>query len=95
MGADLKLLLIGWVLLTSVVIALAVYRKRIAGKEDHFLHVNDMNVVAQQTVVGQKLQAIDRWGKGLTVVAAAYGLAIAAMYLYAVWQNTATVGFTN
>ena len=71
-----------WSLLALAVIALLVTRKIVAGKEDDHIHVLDGVPVTQQTVVAHKLDVIDRWGKILTALAVAGGLAIAALYVY-------------
>ncbi len=55
---------IAWGVLVLVVIGLAVMRKSVAKKEDDFVHLSgDMSVVANQTEVASKLEAIDKWGK--------------------------------
>jgi hypothetical protein len=88
MTSDLKLMLVGWVALTLVVVALAIYRRTIARPDDHLLHVNNFDSVPQQVSVVERLQVIDRWGKGLTILSAIYGLVILGMYIYAVWEAT-------
>jgi hypothetical protein len=40
--------------------------------------------------LAHRLESIDRWGKTLTVVVAVYGVALAAIYLYQVWNNVPT-----
>ena len=44
--------------------------------------------VPRQVELTQKLAKIDRLGKGATIVAAVYGVALLAIYLYQVWTNT-------
>ena len=70
-----------WSLLALAVIALLVTRKVVASKEDDQLHVLE-GATAQQSDVAHKLDVIDRWGKILTALAVAGGLAIAALYVY-------------
>jgi hypothetical protein len=69
------------------VVALAIYRKTISSHEDDTLHVSaSTNVnITQQADVAHRLEVVDRWGKLLTVVAAVYGLALAAAYTYQMW----------
>ena len=43
-----------------------------------------------QVSLAHRLALIDRWGKSLTVVVALYGVALAAIYLYQVWNNVPT-----
>jgi hypothetical protein len=79
-------LVVSWAVLASAVLALALYRKSVAAKEDDYLHVNT-DVAMQQTAVAKKLEAIDRWGKILTIVAAAFGLLLLGLFLYNGWMN--------
>lgn len=79
-------LIVSWAVLASAVLALALYRKSIAAKEDDNLHVNT-DIAAQQIAVAKKLEAIDRWGKILTIVAAVFGLLIIGLFLYNGWVN--------
>jgi len=76
-----------WMLLAVVVVALILYRRWIAKDEEDSIHVldSDAGQVAQQTVVAEKLDVIDRWGKTLTVVVLVYGLAISSVFLYQAW----------
>jgi hypothetical protein len=76
-----------WMILTSVVVGLALFRKWIAKDEDESIHVSDFEtgLVAQQVMVAHKLDVIDRWGKTLTAVALAYGFIVGAAYLYQSW----------
>jgi hypothetical protein len=80
-----------WAILASVVAFLALYRRRIRMSSDELLHVldTDASQVPAQNAVARKLDRIDRWGKWLTVLAALYAVAIAALYLYsAMWDNS-------
>ena len=76
-----------WMFLAAVVVGLIFYRMWIAKDEDDTLHVMDSEVglVAQQTVMAQKLEIIDHWGQTLTVVALVFGLAMGSAYLYQTW----------
>ena len=68
-----------WSMLALAVIVLLVWRKMVASKEDDQLHVLH-GAVTDQVSVASKLDAIDKWGKILTVVAVVLGLLIAAAY---------------
>lgn len=76
--------------LTTVVVLLAIYRKKVNGTIDEALHVLDAEAgaVGVQNDVAKKLAVIDRWGKTLTVLAVLYLLAIAGWYLYSVFADT-------
>ena len=80
-----------WGLLALIVLALIVWRKVVANQEDDSLHVLEGEpVVAQQTALAQKLEFIDKWGKALTVALVGYGLVLAGVYFYQVWNATST-----
>lgn len=84
---------IAWGVLVLVVIGLAVMRKSVAKKEDDFVHLSgDMSVVANQTEVASKLEAIDKWGKMLTIVAVITGAILAVVYALQLWDASSTAG---
>jgi ABC-type lipoprotein release transport system permease subunit len=97
MNINLAPFLIVWITLAVVVIALIVYHSLIARKEDEQvkfgLNMTDMAAIApQQTALENKLHAVDKWGKILTAVAVAYGLALLALYLYQTWERMSRIG---
>jgi heme/copper-type cytochrome/quinol oxidase subunit 2 len=75
-----------WGVLAIVVLFLIVYRKSVSSQEDDSIHLEG-NVAVQQTSLAHKLALIDRWGKSLTIVVALYGIALAAIYLYQIWNT--------
>jgi hypothetical protein len=81
-----------WMALSTVVISLIAYRAWIAKDEDDSLHVMDGEggMVLRQEVLGRKLEAIDRWGKTLTVIALAFGLVVGGFYLHQNWVVVST-----
>lgn len=84
-----------WGLLALVVLALLVWRKVVARGEDDTLHVLDGGAVQQtaaQSAMAHKLEAIDKWGKTLTVIAVVYGLVLAAIYVLQAWSQNSRVG---
>jgi hypothetical protein len=83
-------LLVSWGVLAISVLALFIWRKSVARNEDDQLHVLNAAVNTQQMEVAHKLEQIDKWGKIDTAVTVAYGLLIAALYLYQVWTSTST-----
>jgi len=82
-----------WSLLALGVIGLALYRKMVAIREDDLIHVSPggEKLIPQQFEMAKKLEAIDRWGKILTLAALIFGLAIAAVFLYQGWIQTETL----
>jgi hypothetical protein len=81
--------LVIWAVLTTFVIFLAIYRRKVGSAADETLHVLDAEVavVATQAIVAKKLAVVDRWGKIITILSVLYLLAIAAMYVYSVFQD--------
>lgn len=77
-----------WVVLAAIVGSLALYRKFISRTEVDLIHLGDREsqVVSEQAKFAHRLEAIDRWGKILTIAVIVYGIAIAAAYLYSAWQ---------
>jgi len=82
--------LVIWGVLATVVVFLAIYRRRLQGKTDQLLHVLDAEApqIATQAEVAKKLEKVDFWGKTLTVIVGLYTLAIAGMYLYKMFTDT-------
>jgi hypothetical protein len=82
--------LVIWAVLATVVVFLALYRRRLYMKTDELLHVLDAEapLVATQNEIGKKLEKVDFWGKTLTVIVGLYALAIAGMYIYRLFTDT-------
>jgi len=78
-----------WGVLAIVVLFLIIYRKSITNREDDSIHLEG-SVPTEQVSLAHRLAMIDRWGKTLTVIVAVYGVALAAIYLYQVWNNVPT-----
>ncbi len=80
-----------WVIMFAAVLVLAAWRKTVTRNEDDSLHVSECPAAAipRQVEMAQKIAKIDKLGKGATIVAAVYGVALLAIYLYQVWTNTA------
>ena len=79
-----------WSLLAAVVLVLAGYRKILMlRKEDELVHLGagEEKHIPEQVALAQKLDTIDRWGEILTVLVAASGLVLAAIYLFGVWRQ--------
>jgi len=73
-----------WAVLAIVTLGLALYRKLISACEEDLIHLGpgEERHIPEQVALASKLKAIDRWGKTLTVITIAIGLAMAALYLY-------------
>jgi ABC-type Fe3+ transport system permease subunit len=81
-----------WVVLALIVIVLAVQRIREGKREDATLHVlESQREVEQQSQMTKKIARIERWGQALTIVVVLYGLVLAGVYVYHVWQASAKI----
>jgi hypothetical protein len=79
-----------WAVLAVVVIILAVYRVSLARRDDRSLDVlvQDPGVISAQKHALQRIRTIEIWGKSLTVFELVFGVAIAFLYFYRVWQES-------
>ena len=77
-------LVILWAFLGVVTLALALYRKTLAMREDPYVHVaeGEQRMIPQQVKTFRKIGAVDQWGITLTIVTAVFGLGLAGVYLY-------------
>ncbi len=89
MNTNLLPYAIFWGVLAIIVVSLILYRKSVSSHEDDSLHLEG-GAPSQQMALAHRLELIDRWGKTLTVIVAVYGIALAAIYLYQVWNNVPT-----
>ncbi len=78
-----------WAVLATIVLALAIYRYFIARNEDDYIHVDGAHV-SNQEALAHRLDAIDRWGKLLTIIVAAYAVVIGGLFMYTEWVATST-----
>ncbi len=85
--------LVIWAILATVVIILLIFRSKVSRQEDEGLHVLDSDAarVPQQIAIAKKLENIDRWGKILTIITVVYGLALAGLYVWNVWDASTRV----
>jgi hypothetical protein len=68
--------------------ALALYRKFVTMREDDLIHIGEgeEKLIPQQLDIAHRIAVVDRWGEILTVLTAAYGLVLGAIYLYQRFQ---------
>jgi hypothetical protein len=91
----MTLFIVLWILLALTVLALFVWRKAVASKEDDALHVLDGASAAktsEQLVVAQKLELIDKWGKIATIVTVIYGVVLGGIYVWQSWVQNSSAG---
>ena len=84
-------LTIVWIALALVVLTLFIWRQVVSSHEDDSLHVMH-GALKQQTSMAQKLDAIDKWGKILTVITVILSLLLAAAYVYGQFVGRSSVG---
>jgi heme/copper-type cytochrome/quinol oxidase subunit 2 len=78
-----------WGVLAIVVVFLIIYRKSVSSHEDDSIHLEG-SAPAEQMALAHRLASIDRWGKMLTIIVTVYGVALAAIYLYQIWNTVPT-----
>lgn len=84
---------IAWAILALVVLSLAMMRRSVASHEDDTIHLGASGVaIDEQVNTARKLEAIDKWGKILTVVLAVTGVILAILYGIQVWDATSKAG---
>jgi hypothetical protein len=91
MNIDFLPLLVVWGALVLVVLALFIWRQAVSNHEDDSLHVMH-GALSQQTSFAQKLDAIDKWGKIMTVITVVAGLLIAAAFVYGQFVGRSSLG---
>jgi hypothetical protein len=82
-----------WVVLGLATLGLALYRKLATMNEEDVVHLADGEErhIPEQAALAIKLEAIDRWGKILTIVTVALGVAIGIAYMVQAWNDPGSV----
>jgi hypothetical protein len=84
------LIVVLWMVLGIATLVLAAYRWVVAAhNENDMVHLGagEEKEIPRQVSLARKMNTIDRWGKTMTVITAAIGLALASAYLYQAWEN--------
>jgi hypothetical protein len=70
-------------------IALALYRKFLSVHDESYVHLGpgEEVLISRQVRTARKIQRVDRWGEGMTVVTAAGGILLAVLYLARAWET--------
>jgi len=85
-------LVIIFCLLLASVIVLAAMRKAIGTQEeDLLLHAGDPTAVEKKSSVVERIDAIEKWGKTMTVVTVVYGLILLGWFLWMGWHQSAQI----
>ncbi|MGJ5819664.1 hypothetical protein [Paludibaculum fermentans] len=84
---------IAWAVLGVIVLSLALMRRSVTANEDDSIHLGaTTGAIDQQVTTAKKLEAIDKWGKILTVVLGVSGLALVILYGMQVWEASSKAG---
>lgn len=79
-------------ILGAIVGGLAFYRRLVAEKEDDTVHLTgSTDSIKEQEAIAAKLSVIDKWGKLSTVVLVIYGLIVAGLYVYEMWEASSKI----
>lgn len=80
--------------LAVALIAVYIYRHWLENHDDPYIHLHndshDSSIINTQTVLGKRLDMVDRVKYGLLIAVIAYAVAIAAMGVFMAWNNTGT-----
>lgn len=86
---------VAWGALAIAVIALAFFRKAIAAKEDDMVHLSGESVaINRQMETARKLEALDKWGKILTIVLLVTGAVLGILYGMQLWDASSKAGLS-
>jgi hypothetical protein len=76
-----------WAALAVVVLGMAAYRYLLVRQEDSTLDIMENNTVAaHQSRAFRRANAVEHWGKILTLVLILYGLTLAGAYVMHLWR---------
>ena len=94
---NMMIYVIAWGVLALIVLILAVMRKSVSSHEDDTIHLtgDPDAAVTEQTRIAKRLEAIDKWGKWLTVVLAITGLILAGIWGYDMFEAGGSAGFAK
>lgn len=78
--------------LIACLVAVYVYRHWLENHDDPYIHLHndshDDGIIDTQTIMGRRLEMIDRVKYGMLAAAIAYAVAIAAMGVYVAWNSS-------
>lgn len=92
---NLTLLVGVWLALFASLLLVTILRWSAGRHEDDHLHVmdGDRQLLTQQAEMAHRLDVLDRWKAILLAVVIGYGLFVAAVHLYQIWQSGLTSHF--
>lgn len=78
--------------LAVALVAVYIYKHWLENQDDPYIHLHndqhDDSIISSQTVLGKRLEMIEKVKNGLLAATIAYALAIAAMGVYMAWNTT-------
>jgi hypothetical protein len=84
----MELLILMWLLVTAAVVALALRRLALSWHDHSILKVHPANFDFEHLKLRSRIGAVDRWGKALTIVLVAYGVALVLLLGYLIFDET-------
>jgi hypothetical protein len=86
---NMQLLLGVWAAILAAYVSVAIMRWNLGKREDDHLHVLDSEqLIASQATIAHKLDVLDRWKTALLVLTIVSALAIGALQVWRVWQES-------
>lgn len=75
---------VAWACLAILVLGLALIRYLTSFREDDNIHISEgeRGMITNQLSIFHRLDAIDRWGKTLTVLTLIMGVVLAVIYIW-------------
>ncbi len=78
---------VGWICLGIATGLLAAYRQFLGMHEDENIHIEEWEkpAMVRQLAEAHRIELIDKWGQGLTILTVIAGVILGAFYLYWGW----------
>lgn len=79
--------------LIAVTLGLALYKMVCERDNDYHIHAtsDELASVGKQSAMAGRLESVEKWGKGLTLVTVVYFLVVLGLVLYSAWQQSSQV----
>jgi hypothetical protein len=86
---NMQLLLGVWGAILGAYVSVAILRWNLGKREDDHLHVLDSEqLITSQTAIAHKLDVLDRWKTALLILTIVSAVAIGALQVWRVWQDS-------
>ncbi|MGB9604420.1 MAG: hypothetical protein ACP5U2_00215 [Bryobacteraceae bacterium] len=83
------------VVLLVVIVVLMIYRAQLSRREQETLHVlgtDDAEITLKKTIA-EKLLAVERWLKVVTIVTVIYAIGLVGLFLWDAWERSSRGAF--